>query len=151
MIKSLRLRLTVWYVAFFSLLFLVFSLFLYGVLARSLQARLDQALTSEAEVTAGLLADELEEKQGDTGKASAEAVSEMQLQGTPVAIFEGSRLLAASGTVPAPELAVLAQRTPSNAVISAARRAGSRAPHGPVCDRGLRLARAHRGEPARGA
>ncbi len=119
MIKSLRLRLTVWYVAFFSVLFLVFSLFLYGVLARSLQARLDQALTSEAEVTAGLLADELEEMQGDTGKASAEAVSEMQLQGTPVAIFEGSRMLAASGTVPAPELADLAQRTPSNAVISA--------------------------------
>jgi heavy metal sensor kinase len=118
MIKSLRLRLTAWYVAFFSVLFLLFSLFLYGVLARSLQLRLDQALTSEAEVTAGLLADELEEMHGDVGKASVEAVSEMQMQGTPVAIFQGSRMLAASGPVPGPELAALAKLTPSNAVIS---------------------------------
>ena len=31
-IKSFRLQLTVWYVAFFSLLFMLFSFFLYGAL-----------------------------------------------------------------------------------------------------------------------
>ena len=103
MIRSLRLRLTVWYVAFFSVLFLVFSLFLYGVLARSLQARLDQALTSEVEVTAGLLADELEEMQGDVGKGlgggglrdAAAGKSRRDLRRAPA-------MLAASGPVPAP-------------------------------------------------
>ena len=38
MIRSFRLRLTLWYLAFFSLLFLLFSLFLNGVLARAWNA-----------------------------------------------------------------------------------------------------------------
>ncbi len=41
MIRSFRARLTALYLAFFSLLFVVFSIFLYGELSRSLVARLD--------------------------------------------------------------------------------------------------------------
>ncbi len=119
MIRSLRLRLTAWYVAFFSLLFLLFSLFLYNVLARSLESRLDQTLASEAEVTAGLLTDELEEMHGDVPAAAAEAVSEMRVKGSVVAIFRDSRMLSASGPVPAAELAALARRTQADAVVPA--------------------------------
>jgi heavy metal sensor kinase len=119
MIRSLRLRLAAWYLAYFSLLFLLFSVFLYGMLARALQNRLDQTLAAEAEVTGGLLADELVEMRGDIAKASAEAVSEMRIQGNVVAIFQGSRMLAASGAVPKAELAALAQRVPADAVVPA--------------------------------
>ena len=40
MIRSLRLQLTVWYLAFFSVLFVLLGLFLYGVLSKALEARL---------------------------------------------------------------------------------------------------------------
>ncbi len=119
MIRSLRLQLTAWYVAFFSLLFVLFSLFLYGVLSRSLVSRLDQTLTSETEVTAGLLADELEEMHGDIPKAASEAVSEMRVKGSVVAIFRDSRMLAASGPVPADRLRLLVQQTPGDAIVPA--------------------------------
>ncbi len=120
MIRSLRVRLTAWYVAFFSLLFVLFGLFLYEVLARSLEARLDQTLVSEAEVTAGLLADELEEMHGDVAKASVEAVSEMRVKGSmAVAIFRDSKMLAASGPVPAAELTPLVRGAPDDAVLRA--------------------------------
>ena len=38
MIKTLRARVTLWYLAFFSLLFLLFSLFLHGVVAQRVRA-----------------------------------------------------------------------------------------------------------------
>ena len=44
MINSFRFRLTLWYLLFFSVLFGLFSLLLHGVLARSLEHRLDEAL-----------------------------------------------------------------------------------------------------------
>ena len=39
--KSLRLQLTAWYLAFFSALFVLFCLLLYGTLARALERRRD--------------------------------------------------------------------------------------------------------------
>ncbi|HVX66120.1 MAG TPA: histidine kinase dimerization/phospho-acceptor domain-containing protein, partial [Bryobacteraceae bacterium] len=120
MIKSLRVRLTAWYVAFFSVLFVLFGVFLYEVLARSLETRLDQTLVSEAEVTAGLLADELEEMHGDVAKASVEAVSEMRVKGSmAVAIFRDSKMLAASGPVPSAELTALLRGAPGDGVRTA--------------------------------
>ena len=44
MINSFRFRLTLWYLLFFSLLFVLFSLFLHGVLSHALERRLDEAL-----------------------------------------------------------------------------------------------------------
>ena len=55
-IKSFRLRLTAWYVGFFSLLFVLFAIFFYGILARDLRDRLDETLTSEANTGVSLLA-----------------------------------------------------------------------------------------------
>ena len=48
MLKSLRLQLTAWYLAFFSVLLLLLCVLLYGALARSMQRRLDASLTMQA-------------------------------------------------------------------------------------------------------
>jgi len=98
--NSLRLRLTAWYLAFFSLLFVVFGIFLHGVLSRALEKRLDETLSAEVQTAANLFLDELEEMKGDIPKAAAEAVSEMRINGSAVAIFEAGRVLAASSAAP---------------------------------------------------
>lgn len=94
MIRSLRLQLTAWYVAFFSLLFVLFGIFLYGVLSNALQARLQEALSSQANTAAALMADELVEEKGDANKAATEVTSE--LRGSVVAILMGGRVLSSS-------------------------------------------------------
>ena len=55
MIRSFRFRLTLWYVALFSLLFVVFSVFLHSLLSKNLRTRLDQSLNSEANTASALL------------------------------------------------------------------------------------------------
>ena len=99
MIRSFRFRLTVWYVALFSLLFVLFGIFLHGLLAKDLRTRLDQSLTSEASTASALLEDELVEEKGDVHLAATEAVAGLRLHGSRVGILSGSRLLASSGPV----------------------------------------------------
>src|SRR5450432_3642253 len=91
MIRSLRFRLTALYVAFFSLLFILFSVFLYGVLSGALQARLDETLAAEDNTLASLFLDELQEMKGDVPAAAHEAVANLRLHGGLVAIFAGSQ------------------------------------------------------------
>ena len=110
MISSFRFRLTLWYVALFSLLFVVFGIFLHGLLSKDLRTRLDQSLASEASTTSALLEDELVEEKGDVPMAATEAVAGLRLHGSRVAILSGSRLLASSGPVsPQESDAVVAQ------------------------------------------
>ena len=97
---SFRAQLTALYLAFFSLLFVVFSIFLYGELSRSLVARLDATLASEADTAAVLFPDELHEMNGDEVAAAREVVSELKVHGDFVAIRQGSRVLAASPLAP---------------------------------------------------
>src|ERR1019366_1458682 len=99
MIRSFRFRLTLWYVALFSLLFVVFGIFLHGLLSKDLRTRLDQSLTSEANTTSALLEDELVEEKGDVRLAATEAVAGLRLHGSRVGILQGSRLLASSAPV----------------------------------------------------
>jgi two-component system OmpR family sensor kinase len=94
MIKSFRLQLTVWYVAFFSLLFALFGLFLNGVLSHALQTRLEETLSAQASTAAALMADELVEEKGDAVRSAAEVTSE--LRGNTVAILMGGRVLSSS-------------------------------------------------------
>jgi heavy metal sensor kinase len=116
MIRSFRFQLTVWYVALFSLLFILFSIFLYGLLSKDLQTRLDQSLTSEANTASALLEDELVEEKGDVHLAATEAVAGLRLHGSRVAILSGSRLLASSAPVSQQE---------SDAVVAQAARSAS--------------------------
>jgi heavy metal sensor kinase len=99
MIRSFRLQLTMWYLLLFTALFVGFSLFLYGLLARGLYQRLDETLSSQTRTASGLFQDELREHHGDAPAAAAEAISEMSFRGPLVAVFEGSTLLAGSAGV----------------------------------------------------
>ncbi len=110
MIKSFRLQLTAWYLLLFTLLFLGFSLFLYGELSKSLYRRLDEALSSEARTAAGPFRDELAEHKGDAAAAAAEVIGELNFRGALVAVFEGNKLLAASAPVENRELLDIAAR-----------------------------------------
>ncbi len=94
MIRSFRLQLTAWYVAFFSLLFALFGLYLYSVFSHALASRLDQTLASQAATAGALMADELVEEKGDAAKAATEVTSE--LRGSTVAILLDGRVLASS-------------------------------------------------------
>jgi heavy metal sensor kinase len=96
MFRSLRFRLSLWYLAFFAVLFAVFGVFLHGELRRSLIARLDDTLASEAATAAGLLVDEISEL-GDAPKAAAEAIAEMRFRGSSLAVLVDGRVLASSG------------------------------------------------------
>ena len=49
LMRSFRAQLTALYLGFFSLLFVLFSIFLYGELSRSLVGRLDDTLAAEAD------------------------------------------------------------------------------------------------------
>ena len=96
MTRSLRLRLTALYLAFFALLFVGFSLFLYSLLSKALVARLDETLSAELNTLTGLFQDELEEMKGDVPAAAHEAVTNMRLHAGLVAIFSGAQTLAST-------------------------------------------------------
>jgi len=108
MIKSFRLQLTFWYSLFFTLVFVLFSVFLQGLLSRTLYARLDDKLDSEANTAAGIFQEELDEAHGDAKAAAQEAVSQIRVRSLLIAIFEGKQLLAASAPVERRELLDLA-------------------------------------------
>jgi len=108
MTNSFRFRLTLWYLLFFSLLFVLFGLFLHGVLSHALERRLDEGLAVEANTTAAMFQDEFEEMKGNVSAASSEAVSGMRLHGSLVAVLSGNRLLAASTSLPQPQVDFIA-------------------------------------------
>src|SRR3954449_4402755 len=97
MTKTFRFRLTLWNVGYFALLLVLFCVFLYQVLARSLVARLDDKLLSQATTAAALLEDEIREANGDLPKAAAETVADMSLGAGAIAILRDNEPLA--GTV----------------------------------------------------
>jgi heavy metal sensor kinase len=115
MINSFRFRLTVWYVLLFSVLFVVFSLFLHSVLSRALERRLDDALAVEANTTAAMMLDEFQENKGNIPAASTEAVGGMRLRGSLVAVFSGNHLLASSTPLPQPQVDFIASRAAADA------------------------------------
>ncbi|MBI3666147.1 MAG: hypothetical protein HY236_07960 [Acidobacteria bacterium] len=96
MLKSLRLQLTAWYLLFFTLLLVGFSAFLYTLLRRNLQDRLDASLAGATRTAARLFESELGENHGDAQAGAAEALVELRFPNTWLAIFEGEQLLAAS-------------------------------------------------------
>jgi heavy metal sensor kinase len=130
MINSFRFRLTLWYLLFFSLLFILFSLFLHGVLSHALERRLDEALAVEANTTAAMLQDEFEEMKGNVPAASSDAVSGMRLHGSLVAVLSGNRVLAASTPIPQPQVDFIAARASLDAAADLAVAVPEVAPNG---------------------
>lgn len=103
MLNSLRLRLTAWYLMFFTVLLTAFAGFFYALLARHLEHRLHVQLLSQANMAASVLGAELREWNGSARPAAFEAMSEMGPKDVDIALFDGSELLAAS-TGSAPEV-----------------------------------------------
>jgi len=130
MINSFRFRLTLWYLLFFSLLFVLFSLFLHGVLSHALERRLDEGLAVEANTTAAMFQDEFDEMKGDVSAASSEAVSGMRLHGSLVAVLSGNRLLAASTPLPKPQVDFIAARAALDPTVDLAVAVPQVAPNG---------------------
>ncbi len=113
MIRSFRLQLTAWYLLLFTLVFVAFSLFLYGFVSRGLYRRLDDNLSSQAQTAAGLFRDELSENHGDAPAAAREIIADLNLRDVLVVVFEGQKLLAASVAVDNPAVFDLARRASS--------------------------------------
>ena len=111
MIKTLRARVTLWYLVFFSLLFLIFSVFVDNVAARTLKRRLDESLLVQANTAAALLADEFEEMKGDAQAASSEVLANLRLSASAVLFLAEGRVLGASAPIPPGELAEIIRRT----------------------------------------
>src|ERR1035441_487834 len=117
MINTLRGRLTLWYVAFFSLLLLLFSLFLHGVVARALERRLDESLSGVADTAAALLTDEFGEMKGDASLAASEVLGDLRLNGSTVAFLFGKSVLGASAPLLSGELVAIAGRARGRQVL----------------------------------
>ena len=126
MIRSFRWRLTLWYLGFFSLLFLLFGIFLYSRLAANLEQRVDDELIAQARTAATLFADEISEQNGDAQKAAVEVVTN-DLRGQQVAVFGEQTLLASSGPASAQQYQALVARQASPAAVSDLGSYGSRA------------------------
>ncbi len=97
MIKTFRLRLTLWYLGCFALLFSLLAAGLYGVLSRALIARLDDTLVSQAATVVSLFQDELEENHGDIAQSAHEAITNMRMRWSKVAVIDAA---APSGATP---------------------------------------------------
>jgi two-component system, OmpR family, sensor kinase len=105
MIKTFRLRLTLWYLACFALLFFALTAALYGVLSRALIGRLDETLISQAATADSLFQDEMGENHGDAVISAHDAVSDMRLRLSKVALLRDSLPLFASAPFDAPAIA----------------------------------------------
>ena len=99
--RTFRLQLTIFYLALFSLLFGLFSIFVYGGLSRSLEARIQETVASEADTAAGIFLDEFAETKGDFQASADETVNAMKLRGDAIAVLDGKRVLAGKSTIPA--------------------------------------------------
>jgi heavy metal sensor kinase len=133
MIRSLRAQLTAWYLALFSVLFVLFALFLYQVLARSLRNQLDAELLSEADTAVALFQDEMAESNGDAVAASHDAMTNMRTSGSHAAVLFEGRVLSSNAPVTSAELtAILAQAVDAHGRILLLKGVGSHGEHAAV-------------------
>jgi heavy metal sensor kinase len=109
MTKSLRVQITGLYLLFFTAVFLLLGIFLYGLRARSEYRQLDKTLDAQVTTATVILQAEYAES-GDAVRAARETVSEIRLRGSLAGIFQGGRLLAASSALPPPPLVRLGAR-----------------------------------------
>ncbi|HXK02220.1 MAG TPA: ATP-binding protein [Verrucomicrobiae bacterium] len=100
MTRSFRFRLTALYLALFSVLFVLFSILLYGGISKTVRARIDDSLAYEAETAAGIFLDEMDETKGDVQASANETVTAMKLHGDEIYVFEGGRVLASKKAAP---------------------------------------------------
>jgi heavy metal sensor kinase len=96
MIDSVRSRLTLWYVSVLAAVLALFSLGVYGLLARLLQERLDEGLLAVLDVAATSLAHDEAEGQ-DPADAARSTVTELSMRQERLAIYDSKARLLARG------------------------------------------------------
>jgi heavy metal sensor kinase len=100
--RTFRLRLTLWYVGFFSVLFVLVAVLVHSVFDRALENRLDEALSVEANTEASMLQDEFTEENGDIRRAASQSIADLRPGASIVGVLAGEHLLASSAPI-APE------------------------------------------------
>ena len=93
--SSIRVRLTIWYLAIFGSLLVIFSLYVYSLLAYDLQKEFDTSLQRTATSTVNYFR-EFVERKNELGGAQ-ETVTELQIGALRTAILREGKLLASSG------------------------------------------------------
>jgi heavy metal sensor kinase len=94
--NSIRFRLTIWYLLAFGLLLGSFSAYIYSQLSLDLRKQFDVSLSRTAQTTANTFIEFAERKKISDG--AEDTVSELRLENVSVAILQGQRVLAASGS-----------------------------------------------------
>lgn len=94
MLRTIRVRLTVWYVSIFACLLIVFSIYVYSLLARDLERKFDGSLLRAAHITANYLAEFYERNKATAG--AQETVRDAQFGLLRVAIAREGKIIAAS-------------------------------------------------------
>ena len=123
--NSLRVRITAWYLAFFSLLFAGFGIFLYRVLAAGLEKHLDESLISQVDTAAALFEDEFAELH-DVHHAADEAASEVKNVAGFIAVLQGRRAIGArSPAIPEGLVSAVAEAVPKRIVVLPGARAAT--------------------------
>jgi two-component system OmpR family sensor kinase len=93
MLESVRARLTLWYVSLLAAVLVAFSLVVYGLLARALEARVDDGLRAVLDVARTSLTHDAAEGQ-DAADAARSTVAELSSRTERLAVFDaGGRLL----------------------------------------------------------
>jgi heavy metal sensor kinase len=87
----------------FSVLFVLFSIFVYSGISKSLETRIGDTLASEADTAAGIFLDEFAETKGDVQASANETVNAMKLRRDEIAVMDGARVLASKSETPAGE------------------------------------------------
>jgi two-component system OmpR family sensor kinase len=96
MIETVRARLTLWYVSILGAALIVVAALVYVLLARTMYARVDEALVAGVQIAITSLANDRQEGQ-DQADAARSTVGELSSTRQMVAIYDGSGQLLAEG------------------------------------------------------
>jgi heavy metal sensor kinase len=97
-LDSVRLRLTLWYVAALAFVLVTVCVIIYTLLSRSLHSRVDDGLLSVIEVATRSLTHDTEESQTSEGAAQSTVIELSNAQQT-LAIYDGAGRLLAENTL----------------------------------------------------
>ena len=96
MFNSVRIRLTFWYVLIFAVLLIAFSGWLYWMIGREVDARLDHTITDKALTAAAGFQGQMLENHGNAIVATAHTLVEFRPHHTYLSVLTEREVLGAS-------------------------------------------------------
>src|ERR1700682_3003971 len=94
MLKSIRVRLTLWYLVVFGALLIVFSAYVYSLVSQDMRRRFDVSLSRSAQAMASYFTEFAERQNVEAG--AKETVKELKEGRESTAIYREGQLLASS-------------------------------------------------------